>query len=87
VSCSDCVHFAQNPNWGGYRAGCLECCARSIAQSPAFHDALMDRQKGANGFPPRYKEALQRAFRGDWQTFHVRVKHYAGLIEKAKVEA
>jgi len=87
MSCPDCQHFAQNPAWAGYRASCHECQARSIAQSPVFHDALMDRQKGGNGFPPQYKAALQRAFRGDWQTFHIRVKHYAGLIKKVKVEA
>lgn len=83
MTCPDCLRFAQDHNWHTYRASCLECQARSIAQSPAFHDALMDRQKGGNGFPPKYKEALQRAFRGDWQTFHIRVKHYAGLIKKA----
>lgn len=82
MSCLDCQHFAQNPNWGGYRAGCLECQARSIAQSPAYFNAA-----AAKGITESYKAALQRAFQGDWITWHERVKHYAELAEKAKGKA
>lgn len=84
MSCTACLDFAANPRTGSYHATCLECKARSIAQSPAFFDALEDMRLGGNGFPPTYKLALQRAFGGAWKEMHIRVKHYAGLVKAGR---
>ncbi|MDE2104027.1 MAG: hypothetical protein KGL39_42715 [Patescibacteria group bacterium] len=76
TACPACADFAQNPRTGSTRAQCLECRARSIADSPIYDNAAK-----ANAITAPYKAALERAFGGDWLVWHERVKHYAALLK------
>ena len=76
TTCPACTEFASNPQTGSYRAQCLECKARSIANSPLYFEASQ-----AEAITPAYRSALQRAFGGAWLEFHQRVKAYAELIK------
>lgn len=82
TACPDCQKLAEYSFWHGYSADRLECRARDIARVPAYFESAK-----AKAITEPYKAALQRAFQGDWTTWHARVKHYAGLIKKAKGKA
>lgn len=58
-----------------YMAGCIECQARSIAQSPAFVES-----KSTGRLLPAYKAALEHVFDGDWQRGHELVKGWADRL-------
>ena len=65
----------ENIQSGKYRAGCIQCSARSIANSPAFFDA---QRIAAAGKPmaKEYRELLQRAFNGAWEAGHEAAKRW-----------
>ncbi len=75
MTCPACTAYAKNPNSGSYRASCLDCSIRSIAQGPAFHEA---QQTGT--ISKGYRAALERAFAGDWRRGHQVVKDWAAKI-------
>lgn len=70
-SCWGCTQFAQG-HTGSYSAGCIECQARSIAQSPQFAES-----REAGKLLPAYKAALGHVFAGDWARGHELVKGWA----------
>ena len=39
ADCPDCTTARAQPHWGGYRAACPGCRARSFARSPQFDAA------------------------------------------------
>lgn len=73
TACPACTQAKRNPLTGAYRAGCFECSARSIANSPTFFDA---QRVARDGLPMSmlYRDALQRAFGGAWPEGHKRAK-------------
>lgn len=71
MTCSACADNRAGKH-GSYRAGCLECAARSLARGPLFHAA---QQAGA--ITKEYRAALDRAFKGDIQRGHEMVKRCA----------
>lgn len=82
TSCPACAEFERNPRTHSFNSACLECQARSIAGSPAYFNSAASKTILAP-----YAKAMRRAFSGNWLVWHERVKHYAGLVEKAKVKA
>ena len=72
AECPACTAAAANRWCGAYRSGCLECSARLISQSPAYHEAA-----SSGSITPRYRDALQAAFGAAWKDGHERVKGWA----------
>ena len=72
-TCFACTGFERNPATHVYRSACIDCSARSIARSPLF-DAQQD------GISGKYRAALDRAFKGDWQTGDSLVRRWAEKI-------
>ena len=72
MSCYACAAFALNPQSTLYKSGCINCQARSIANSPAYCEATR-----AGVMTPKYRAALDRAFFGDLQTGLALVSRYA----------
>lgn len=71
MTCTACTDN-QAGKRGSYRAGRLECAARSLSRGPLFHAA---QQAGA--ITKEYRAALDRAFAGDIQSGHEMVKRCA----------
>lgn len=76
ATCQACEAFNRNPLSGAYKAGCLDCAARSIAAGSAFHESM---QKQA--ILPRYRAALERVFFGDVEGGHAAVKAWAEKLK------
>ena len=72
MSCYACTAFALDAQSTLYKSGCIECRARSIANSPAYCEAAR-----AGVMTPKYRAALDRAFLGDLQTGLAFVSRYA----------
>ncbi len=76
MNCTACEAFQKNKLTGSYRADCLECQARSIAQGPLFWESAR-----LGNISQAYRKVLDRTFHGDWMAGHARVKQYASLIK------
>lgn len=77
MSCDACTTALANPLSGLYRAGCLECEARALAQSPQFFDAV-----AAEAITPAYRSALEHTFGTHWKDGHTQVKAWAEKLQK-----
>lgn len=77
MNCEACTTARTHPLSGFYRAGCAECQARALAQSPQFFDAV-----AAEAITPGYRSALEHAFGSDWKDGHTRVKAWAEKLQK-----
>lgn len=75
MSCYACTAFALNQQSAIYKSGCLDCKARSIANSPAYCEAAR-----AGVMTPKYRAALDRAFLGDLETGLALVSRYADRV-------
>lgn len=56
MNCEACTTARTHPLSGFYRAGCAECQARALAQSPQFFDAV-----AAEAITPGYEFLLGKA--------------------------
>lgn len=81
MTCPACTAYAKNQNSGDYRASCLDCSIRSIAQGPAFFEA-----QRTGMISKGYRAALERAFAGDWRMGHKVVKDLADKLKGEKIE-
>lgn len=77
--CWGCTDAAADPLTGSIQAGCPECEARSLAQSPAYAES-----EAALRFVPEYREALQRLFGDAWLGGHARVKRWRMVMDQTK---
>ncbi len=77
MDCEACLRAETNPRTGWMRADCLECAARSIANSPAFYQSTE-----ADAITPTYRAALWAFFGNDWREGHARVKAWKARIEE-----
>lgn len=71
MSCTACADF-ESGKVGSYRPPCLECRARSIAASPAFH-----RCRQAGDWTDDVIETIEAQFNGDIELGKERVRHWA----------
>ena len=76
MTCPACTAYAKNPLSGNYRASCLDCSIRSIAQGPAFHEA-----QRTGTISKGYRAVLERAFCGDVKGGHAAVKEWAAKLQ------
>lgn len=76
MSCTACEAFQKNKLTGSYRADCLECQARHIAQGTEYWEASR-----LGNITQKYRKLLDNAFGGDWMAGHANVKRYAALIK------
>lgn len=67
--CDACAIAKINARTARFNVGCIECSARALAQAPAFHESMT-----ADAMTPRYRDALQMIFGGDWLEGHTRTK-------------
>ena len=72
MTCEACETARRNPLSGLYHRDCLECSARALAGSPAYHAAAM-----ADAITPDYRDALQAVYGEAWREWHQRVKAWA----------
>ena len=72
MTCNACTEARINRWCGMYRASCLDCSARALAQSPAYHDSAQ-----ADAITPRYRDALVATFGEGWKEGHEMVKQWA----------
>lgn len=79
MTCAACESAQTNRFCGMYRADCLECSARALSHSPAYHAAAT-----ADTMTPAYRDALQAVFGEEWKQGHVRVKRWAEMREAAQ---
>ena len=81
--CTSCLVAEQQPDTGLYQAGCGECAARALAQSPEHHKAATVRR-----MVPEYRAALARVAGTDkagvCDALHQRVKAWARRIDEFK---
>ena len=70
--CPACTQARINSWCGMYRADCLDCSARALSQSPAYHDSAQ-----ADAITPRYRDALVATFGEGWKEGHEMVKQWA----------
>lgn len=77
MTCEACTTAQANPFSGLYRAGCPECKARALAQSPQFFDAV-----AAEAITPNYRSALELSFGAEWKEGHARVKAWAEKLPR-----
>lgn len=82
TACQPCTAASVDPRHGQYQAACLECKARSIANSPAFHDAQI-----AKNITPAYRAILDQAFGMDWESGHERAKVWSKAIKQGTKNA
>lgn len=80
-ACEACTAYERNPLSGAYIASCLNCQIRSIASGPAFFEA---QRTGVISKP--YRDALERAFAGDWRAGHEAVKGWVKKLKGEKIE-
>jgi hypothetical protein len=80
MSCWGCESFTRGDRHS-YCAGCIECAARSIAQSPAF-----DQARKAKRITPDYRAILDRIFLGDIDGGHKLVKGWAERLESHRAD-
>jgi len=80
MTCWGCSKAEENPQTGAYSAGCKECTARALAQSPAY-----DTSRRAGRFTAEYKRVLTVAFGDDWQAGHEQVKRWSQRIALSKM--
>ena len=79
TGCPACAVAEKDPLTGRYRAGCVECGARDLANGPAHHEAML-----AAAFTPAYRSALQGVFGAGWMDGHTRVREWSKRIEAAR---
>ena len=79
MTCTACESARTNRFCGMYRADCLECSARALSHSPAYHAAAT-----ANVLTAAYWDALQAVFGEGWKQGHAQVKRWAEMREGAK---
>ena len=77
MSCPDCEAAEREATWGGYRAGCIECQARALANGPHFY---VSSKLGT--LTPEYKTALRLLFEASWESGHAKVKAWARRIKQ-----
>lgn len=70
--CEACETARRNPLSGLYRSDCPECSARSLADSPFYHEAAQ-----ANAITPAYRDALRAFYGAAWRDWHQRVRAWA----------
>ena len=74
MTCQACESAKANRWCGAYHADCLECSARALSHSPAYHAAAT-----ADAMTPAYRDALQSVFGDAWKDGHARVKAWAEM--------
>lgn len=74
MSCWGCEEAAKDPCTGSFCAGCDDCDARALAQSPLYADA----EKGRSKFV--YVEFLKARFGGEYVKAHLAAKRWAGAV-------
>jgi hypothetical protein len=77
VSCQDCAAAEINPRAVRFTAFCPECCARSLAQSPAFWDSERDGR-----LTKTYLAGLRYVFGDNWQAGHRKAQKWAERIKE-----
>ena len=75
MTCPACKIASSNVLTGHFNADCLECQARFIAQGPLFAAS-----QAAGKLLAAYKAQLQSAAGIEWESFHQRVKRWAGKV-------
>jgi hypothetical protein len=79
MSCADCRDAEENPRAVRFTAFCVDCCARSLAQSPAFFDSERDGH-----MTKTYLAGLRYVFGDNHIAGHAKVKKWAARIKEAK---
>lgn len=81
MTCKACAAALVDPETGHFGALCLECQARSLAQAPAYFEAM-----AAATFTRTYRQALQVVFGAAWMQGHEAVLAWGRRIEAARKE-
>lgn len=81
TACPACRMAEQNVLTGAYQAGCFECTARSIANSPAYFNAHRWAELHGQRMHPDLRALLERAGDGAWKQLYERVKVWAARAE------
>jgi len=75
--CEACAEAETNPRTGMFRAECIECSARALAQGPQHF-----LSQKAKRILPEYHAALQSVFGEKWREGHDAVKSWAERMAK-----
>lgn len=75
TDCDCCTSAKSAADYPMYRAKCRGCLVRSIATGPVFWQSEQDGK-----LTSAYRQALERAFPGDWKTAHAEIKVEAERI-------
>ncbi|WP_225784472.1 hypothetical protein [Xenophilus sp. Marseille-Q4582] len=78
-TCDYCDRAQAEADWPLYRAQCVGCAVRALAQGPLFHAAGVE---GSIAAP--YRKALAQVFGDDWRNGHERVKAEHARIKAAR---
>jgi hypothetical protein len=73
--CPACKQAESNIRTGHFNADCLDCIARSLAQSPTFFDSM-----NTDTITPTYRSALWAFFGEHWREGHEKVKQQAARL-------
>lgn len=73
--CQACTESESATVWANYRAACLSCAARSIAQVPEHIEAAKAQQA-----TPGYITLLWRSFGDEWEQGHREVTRWTRLM-------
>lgn len=76
MSCWGCDSAKAHPKSGYFASDCDECSARSLAQSPSFHDSLQ-----SESMTPAYRSALRYIFGERWIEGHAKAKQWAERLK------
>lgn len=79
TDCSYCESAKAEPDYPVFRARCVGCGIRALAQSPIYHGAAV---RGRLDAP--YRKELGQLFGDDFEAGHLRVKAEAERIKATR---